>query len=1388
MALPPEARRPKPKPKAKKKAYTLPKTSKPEATTRTAKPKAGPPTPAPRRPAPKVQPGPMPDRERKAVAKHKRTPTYLAAVKVAYRSQPLAARQQRVSEILNKLSGPRKASGRDNIGRLSIEDVAVLDTHMRRSRRDDKLLGSKQFTDRQRKLVESFRGTEAYRAALLEAKYPIRTELQRRNAELFETDRAKLKKVGFDEPGVLDAIATSPALVVGGALTSAGALAKAAYKDPVGVPAKTAKSLPTAVAAMPAAAIGAVLHPAKAAGEIAESLGTPYDEKVRRIRKGGALEDIGNAAILAPSVGGVSRLALRGKTRAVKLDSGGTGRRPRTNGPTRYIVGSKIDNAKAKRYERLVAKGKPLSALQHEALQRNRAAGRVVAVVPLRSKAKIRREGVAKPRGKGVAALRYLRAKGPVGRLAKTKFDLKPAERAALWAAMEVGIRTPEAARVHLPKLIEKMESTRTAEPRGRERKMDVIAELRTLLDAPEKHFTPNLRKVLSEIAQHTDDITAIEPQFRELTKEGRRRAVQAYLLDLTPGELEAPTPDQVTLYHASTAGPDEILKSGLQPRKPIDTDLDEPAGVYLTADPKVARSYGRHIYTVKADAGKLLDDPSLNGVAKYTSDAIEPSSIKYVGQAGIRHAEAGLWDDTLIDSLPKLGKPHVSAKLAPDLNYTPETPAEFHARIDAAAAEAGLARPMYFKSEKQRGLQADYSAAVAGGDKTKSTGKAYEGKNLGEGIFDTSFEQMLRGYEHNQKARVNYDLVIDLDRRNRLQSIIPEPQGVTVGTALNRINRADPELQPESVALVNLGLFQKNMDHEPGSDLDVPDAEDAFDSSLANALAKSTITDFNQKVDPELAQTPGWQAWPKEALRELEAELKAGSAGGRAFDIVKGKLSQAILLTGNLPWLAIQFASEGAVTAAASKGRAFTPSNIAGTVKMWQSLSDRERGEVAGAMGLGSSAADTITPKMGSSIHSGFGHTWRMFKAADFWHKPRVAGQPVATLINPTKWMRAADVGKSNVYRLLYANQELAKNLSKEKVEALGDALTGMAKAAPAIDKALPILKQPPTPERTKYLMEHLDDVSDSVSNALGDWTTLTASERMWANRFVMFYPFVRYSTRLLTYTMPVDHPAITALLAELAQLRVEEYREVFGDDDLPWHLGKIYFGETGASTGIDLARANPLLNAAVSGLARAGTDSANVPGAALGMLPPYFQWAAQHAGWNTFKGKPTKFDSDTSPFPKKPSEVSAAEHGKLFVAELQSLMYPAREAMQRLHPGAQSDASSLLFPTPLKYKPSSHYDGEGLGDEISRRKARLAEDEQAHRKENEGGVLDAAFGPLVPKPSRDKASSKERAYIKKLEAEQERRRKAPGRHSDKKSKGPFKSAGGKKSPFKGR
>lgn len=75
-------------------------------------------------------------------------------------------------------------------------------------------------------------------------------------------------------------------------------------------------------------------------------------------------------------------------------------------------------------------------------------------------------------------------------------------------------------------------------------------------------------------------------------------------------------------------------------------------------------------------------------------------------------------------------------------------------------------------------------------------------------------------------------------------------------------------------------------------------------------------------------------------------------------------------------------------------------------------------------------------------------------------------------------------------------------------------------------------------------------NSVVKHVQDIMGDWASLTSRERALTAIPLapLFYPFIRYSVRLIYNTLPKRHPIKAALLYELSQINTRELDQAFG------------------------------------------------------------------------------------------------------------------------------------------------------------------------------------------------------------------------------------------------
>lgn len=1210
MALPPEARRPK----TKKKKYV--------------------------RPAPKSQPGPYRDTERKAVEQHKRTPAYRGAIKQAYRSRPLADRQERIEQVAAK---PPSARSR--------EDRAVLDTHRRREARDQKLLESRAYTDRARKIVEGFKRTPSYTEALAEAR---RSRPKPKDENPAHVD-ALLAAAGIKPADWLSKAVGLPSLSAG-TFKSAVAVGEAAYRDPAGVPIKSGKQLLTSLPGIPGELYNAVTDPIGTGEEFVEGLversEQPYAQRVKTIRKEGGLAYAGDATMFLGAGSGLAGKLLRTKRHAAVRTSGGTATQPnQRTGATRAAVLNAVDKRSAAKAERALqeaeAGGQPVDALTRQVAEANRAAGQVVEVVGRRA-GKAQVKSVARERGRGVHRLKAEQGRR-IAQATKSINRLSKAERRSLYYAATFGIRSADQARELLPELATAIREVRArdgVQVTGSLKRSDMLPDIAAILAKPDEHFTANLSQVVEELRPDSMRAGREDPSLDTRMRLVRRRAPQAELL----------------------------------------------------------------------------------GVARRED----------------------------------------------------ETDAAYVKRVRAVAESRGLDTPIYFRSERYAAepLSADFAA---GGRRAMAADQRYEGTNLRQGLQETSPDQYLRGLARNTKRKHNWNLVADILDANALREFAP-PGGSTLAALRERLVKAGVDLN--SVAFFDAGAYRALAQHrDRGSEDERFVGPEEFEADQVRAALIGSVargdgrSSTGQPLGDALHQTRRWSVVPVKVLRELEDQMQPSSALGRSLDISKGKASRMMLLFGNVPWLGFQVVGSAGAAVAATAGRALNPANWVGAARWWRELTPDQRDRVGSMFGLDATGADAKQLKLGASTNRDFVNAYRAFKAHPAFHTGTPAvrigrdgvsvekrGGLTLSEMNPLERMAMLDRGQNNVFRIL-SGYTLAK---REAIQRMGESM-GHAERTQA--RIMSIFTKPPR-EQLRALADDpqlLERHAEAVADWMGDYTTLTARERKVVNRLVMFMPFLRYSLRLAFYTLPVKHPAVAAILAEMGAMRAEELRELLGSDDLFWNVGKIYFTDDGKLKSVDFSKANPALNS-LHAAASAAVDQDNL-GQLAGMLPPYAGWAFdQILGESLYAGRGLRLQSRAPAYGEK-VPVATPARLRVLANDVLSIFAPYR-ALAKLErnpamgfaeddrlAGTQGDDSLIFAPRPTRYRSD---------DSISR--LRAAEYARQDRFEERNESVLRTLLPMIPEPSRDVNSAKIKATIKRIEARKAKtgkRRKAYGASS---------------------
>jgi hypothetical protein len=1270
--------------------------------------------------------------------------------------------------------------------------------------------GDRPYTDAERAANARFTDSPRYKATLAEVK-EVR-ELRDKGVPQWalETDPKKLEAMGFAPEGLADKLVKLPITmpVLGGKAAAATAVATA--KDPVSVPLKTASQTGDMILALPGAVAEAVQHPVKTAKETVAGIegrgGESFDEKVERIRDEGALADIADAAVFLPATSAAAKPALaaavragvpgapsRMPRRAGRVVSGDRIVVPREGGVLRLGSGELSDRVRAAMQERAVGKaergeGSGVDPLVRRAVDLNREAGEVVAVAPGRlRRAAAQRKAVSKTRAQGVFGLkRELRIVTERARKAVAKLD--PREKRAFYYGAQFGIRTPDQGVEELTKLRSSIVAAREAagwEPKGLERKADMLPEIDTILDAPEKHFTPRLASTLEELTPDSLRVAREDPRLTPRQVDLRREAPLAALYGLERGVnperrganrmqvREADVAEFEAAYAKAAQGPRADYLTDYTPEERADMKLllneDGTAGAAVKPDgdivnvfrlPEGPKGAGKAMvreaikaggFKLDATGSKLRDIYASLGFKVYKTeqwdseygDPPDPkdSDIYYMQLPGRRDnpqlerlGETGAPGQALAQAVANIGDPDFDPGPLPELRFNAdETPDQFLARAKAAREARGLAEPLYFRSERYAD-DPGYADFAAGGDNRMREDQPYRGENLKLGLQDTGIDVYMRGLARNIKAKHNARLIDNL----LLEHVIAKYNrhgGASMRELRDELARDGVDM--ESVAFWNPGIYQTTLRQ---LDDDIPEELVDLGDSPAQLEALRAAT------SPSAAEQPGWKIVPRAAMRELEQELQPSMVPGRAYDVAKGWSSRMILLTGNVPWLGAQVVQNMLGGAAATGGKALLPHNWHGAYKRWRALDDDEKTIVGGHLGLDATAADAALRRMGGA-GGPITKSWRTLHDWGGWKTGVAKGRgPSISDFNPIQAMARLDRAQNNAARIVVWHT-LQK---KAEVKALEQSASGLYKLQTKVMATLGKrdgARELANPTNRKLLEQH----ADATIKFLGDFASLTAFERKFLGRAVMFYPFARFSARLAFYTLPVEHPLVAGLLAQIGSIEAEQREEMFGEGSLRWTGGKVYLP---GDKSIDLTKLNPLGNAAFAALGE------NRPSALLGITPPFVGLLYNQASdEDYFSGSKQFYQGD----PSKAYAQGVADlplvsgtRARLAASDVLSLSAAYRALRDNeINPaqGFRKDpelegyqgADSLIFaPAPVEF-------GGEDPDDVEKMKAAAARRNEAVRESNDSWL--ASFIPFLPENERDAEAAAERLKIQKRE-----------------------------------
>lgn len=652
-----------------------------------------------------------------------------------------------------------------------------------------------------------------------------------------------------------------------------------------------------------------------------------------------------------------------------------------------------------------------------------------------------------------------------------------------------------------------------------------------------------------------------------------------------------------------------------------------------------------------------------------------------------------------------------------PQLYDSTETVAQWARRVRKAADEQGLERPLYFPSEKYGNAPA-YSERALGGTRATPKTFQYTGKLFREGLQNTDPKVYLSGLSRSIKRKHNWNLVADQLDTHAFEGL----RNQKISWLRQRL--AEDGIDEGSVSYWNPGVYRRALGEDDRlGNLEALDATDA--ARMGHEIAPDRVESaFRQaafktaaEIPTELKEAPGWSVVPRAVYNEVHAGTVPSTftAAGRVWDIAKGKSSR-YLLGSNPVWLQFQIGANAFQAAVGSAGESLLDLVTGATHRWWKSLDAETQARLNAEIGAGA-GADAETPFLGAAVNNSFVNGYRDLKAHPLFDKRLFGVGPSLRQLNPFELVLGADRLQNDAFRrsMLYTAAK------RDAVRRMGENMTGAAQMQARI---VSLLKRPPDeffrlgPDDVQAIEAH----GKFVNDWLGDFTSFTHAERNGLKRFVMFYGFLRFSTRLAFYTLPVEHPLMTAIAVKLGQLQAEEVRDLLGGDELPWAFGKLYFTDDGELKEIDLAKMNPAINQLT------GIDKLSQ---VFSVAPPFITMSAEQLLHRSFfTGSDWRAYGKAAPYAAKDSSYGLGARARIAFDDAASMLYPYRVAEKMTQDGPQGDDSILGSPRPISHKDK----------DLKKQDRKKAEFEDANE-----SLLNELIAAL-PRPSRDKEAAQER------------------------------------------
>lgn len=601
------------------------------------------------------------------------------------------------------------------------------------------------------------------------------------------------------------------------------------------------------------------------------------------------------------------------------------------------------------------------------------------------------------------------------------------------------------------------------------------------------------------------------------------------------------------------------------------------------------------------------------------------------------------------------------------------ETPAQYARRVQAKAKQEGLQRPGYLPHVSKAGDVEPSTYATGGARAVQYKSRTLD--NFKEGRVDRRPETIREGVAKTIKVKHNHRLVAETFDRHANKKY----SGTNLSTALQKMD-ADG-IDPGQVRVWFPGRFKDKVsgkDHSArGGDTEEVLRglqDDARAAAIEPSAGKAGIEELRRIAkDPEYRDHKA-VILDKDVYDEVMASTRPSGASGRTVDIINAKTARTILGTFNLPWLAVDAIS---ASAANLLGGVMPLGPTWVKAQVWyKKLSPENKRLIDNEVGIQPRLDYVNQPKIGGAVENMPAGVRQMVDGWQAWRqtpigKLRPIGKPIDLFMRAEGRFAVEPFRKAQAYKSL---RDSARHRDRQLTQ-------GVRRQNALMGELVDILKLGDSKRITKLLdsPELVEAAARNTDNLLGNWMVRTNAERKVLGRIGFFYPYLRYSLRMMFYTMPVEHPVVTSVLSKISQIGEDEVREMLGGEELPWGIGKIYYKKDGELHEYSLFRRANFLSNALTDADRSENLTGAVP-PAIGMF------LSQVLKENIYTGK--KWTTDGNP-DYGSANTDFYHRARILASQVLNMSFPIRVAGTTMASGAKVSSDSIPFSErPMRYK----------------------------------------------------------------------------------------------------